>query len=680
MASFADEVASYQPVVVTNGVSLAPQVQRPEQALGAPNFVSGLEGFVSLGNGGSITVRFVDNELTGSGNANKDLWIFEIGPAVEDTDVAISQDGATWAAVGRVSGSTRGVDIDSFGFGPSSRFSFVRLTDVRTLDFAADDTAGADIDAVGAISTVLVDTTPPSVVVPADLVAEATRPAGAPVTFVASASDAVDGPLTPACIPASGDAFPLGTTTVTCTATDAAGNTGSADFVVHVVDTTGPVIEEHADVTAEATGPDGALVAYDRPATHDAVDGVGAAQCSPATGSLFALGQSTVTCTATDSHDNPATPSTFAVTVVDSTAPDTAFTDHPLEFAGGNSASFGFTGSDAVSAPDDLTFACDRDGVAVPDCASPAILENLADGSHTFTVRATDGAGNDDPSPASFTWTVDTVAPALTLPADITAEATSAAGAVVGYDAATATDLHPAAPAVACDLASGSTFPLGATTVTCSATDDAGNTATGAFRVTVIDTTAPVIASIAGDMTLDATGPAGAVATWTAPTASDAVDGVVAVACNPPSGATFVLGATTVTCSATDSAGNTASAAFVVTVVAPAYVVCPLFDQSKAVKSGAVKPIKVQLCDAAGANLSAPGLILHVVGLQRVDGTASAQVEDPGRSNSPDGDFRYDGGSYIFNLDTSGLSTGTWELQFTVTGDTRVYSVRFDVR
>src|SRR5215211_7268093 len=132
-ASFADEVTSYNPVVTTNGVSLAPSVRHPEEALGPPDHVTGgTPRFVSLGNGGSITLRFVDNALTGSGTTAKDLWIFEIGPAVEDTDVAISQDGATWVAVGRVAGSTSGIDVDSFGFGPSARFSFVRLTDVRT--------------------------------------------------------------------------------------------------------------------------------------------------------------------------------------------------------------------------------------------------------------------------------------------------------------------------------------------------------------------------------------------------------------------------------------------------------------------------------------------------------------------------------------------------------------------
>ena len=67
---------------------------------------------------------------------------------------------------------------------------------------------------------------------------------------------------------------------------------------------------------------------------------------------------------------------------------------------------------------------------------------------------------------------------------------------------------------VTCTPASGSTFPLGATTVSCSATDKAGNTATGTFAVTVQDKTPPVV-TVPADMTVDATGPSGAVVTFT---------------------------------------------------------------------------------------------------------------------------------------------------------------------
>lgn len=85
------------------------------------------------------------------------------------------------------------------------------------------------------------DVTPPVVTVESKTV-EATGPDGANVTYAASAVDNVDGPLTPTCVPPSGSLFALGATTVTCEATDAAGNTGSESGTITVVDTTPPTV------------------------------------------------------------------------------------------------------------------------------------------------------------------------------------------------------------------------------------------------------------------------------------------------------------------------------------------------------------------------------------------------------------------------------------------------------
>src|SRR5207253_887270 len=120
----------------------------------------------------------------------------------------------------------------------------------------------------------------------------------------------------------SGSLFALGTTTVTCNATDAAGNPAVATtFNVVVKDTTAPSIAAHGDVITEATAANGTSATYAAPATSDLVDGNGTATCSPASGALFALGATTVTCTATDAAGNAAAPATFKVTVRDTTAP-----------------------------------------------------------------------------------------------------------------------------------------------------------------------------------------------------------------------------------------------------------------------------------------------------------------------------------------------------------------------
>ena len=85
-----------------------------------------------------------------------------------------------------------------------------------------------------------IDTTPPVVSVPEDIIAEATGPEGRIVNYKANATDIVDGNLVTVCNPKSGSMFALGQTRVECTANDEAGNTGKNEFVITVRDTTPP--------------------------------------------------------------------------------------------------------------------------------------------------------------------------------------------------------------------------------------------------------------------------------------------------------------------------------------------------------------------------------------------------------------------------------------------------------
>jgi choice-of-anchor A domain-containing protein len=97
----------------------------------------------------------------------------------------------------------------------------------------------------------------------------------------------------------------------------------------------------------------------------------------------------------------------------------------------------------------------------------------------------------------------DTEPPVLQLPAPLVLEGTSPAGAQAHFTA-TATDAIVGAVPVTCTPASGSTFALGTTQVTCSAADGHGNTAQGSFTVTVVDTTPPTLSIVGSDsMTLE---------------------------------------------------------------------------------------------------------------------------------------------------------------------------------
>lgn len=105
-----------------------------------------------------------------------------------------------------------------------------------------------------------------------------------------------------------------------------------------------------------------------------------------------------------------------------------------------------------------------------------------ADGSNQVRLTTDLGAN------LSSDWGIasgDDTSPQLSLPADILSEATSVSGAVVSFDAEATDDVDGAVP-VDCTPASGDTFPLGTTQVECTATDQAGNRATGSFNVTVL--------------------------------------------------------------------------------------------------------------------------------------------------------------------------------------------------
>jgi len=397
----------------------------------------------------------------------------------------------------------------------------------------------------------VVDTTAPVITAHADVTAEATSASGAVVNYSSPATaDIVDGAGTATCSPLSGTTFALGNTPVNCTATDANGNAAiPTSFVVHVVDTTAPVIAPHADVNVVATSASGAVVNYTSPATSDAVDGPGFATCDPASNTQFALGNTIVTCTATDANGNIAIPTSFVVHVIDTAAPVIdGHLDETVEATSAAGAIVTYTSpttSDAV------------DGAGVATCA-PASGTFFAFGNTTVTCNATDSNGN-AATPTSFVVrVVDTTAPVIAVHTDVTAEATSSSGAAITYSSPATSDAVDGSGVASCSPASGSTFALGNTTVTCNAADANNNTSTpSTFVVHVVDTTAPVIAAHA-DVAVITNDNLGLIVTYSSPATSDAVDGPGTASCSPASGSFFPVGDTLVTCNATDTQGNAA--------------------------------------------------------------------------------------------------------------------------
>ena len=148
----------------------------------------------------------------------------------------------------------------------------------------------------------------------------------------------------------------------------------------------------------------------------------------------------------------------------------------------------------------------------------------------------------------------------------VVVEAVDAVGTVVNYTDPIGIDSVDGTVAVSCSPSSGTVFALGISTVTCTATDAAGNSFNDSFTVTVQDTTAPVLSGIPADISIEAVDANGAVVSYTDPIATDSVDGAVAVSCAPSSGSFFLLGTSTVTCTATDASGNSSSDSFTVTV------------------------------------------------------------------------------------------------------------------
>lgn len=248
---------------------------------------------------------------------------------------------------------------------------------------------------------------------------------------------------------------------------------------------------------------------------------------------------------------------------------------------------------------------------------------------------------------AYFKLPTDSHPPVLTVPADMTAEATGPSGATVTFTVS-ANDSWDGPTPVTCAPASGSMFQLGTTTVQCSSTDAHNNTGTASFNVTVQDTTPPVV-SVTG-VTNGTTYTLGAV-----PNANCSTTDLVGVA-TPATlaitgGTANGVGGFTATCSgARDTSGNAAAAVSVGYNVVYGFsgLVVPT-----GAGNGANVPVKWQLRDAKG------NLITSISSVQALlagpcGGTTSIAQPLAGTA------LRFDAsaGQFVFNWLTKGLAPG----------------------
>jgi hypothetical protein len=321
-----------------------------------------------------------------------------------------------------------------------------------------------------------------------------------------------------------------------------------------------------------------------------------------------------------------------------------------LSIAAPPAVSVNATGASGAAIDDAVLGAATTSGGVAPINITRAPAGNqFAVGSTTVIWMAADADGNSAMAQQQVTVN-DVTPPVVTVPADITLAAASANGAVVTFTAS-ATDIVDGSVLVSCVPASGSTFAVGATPVVCSSTDAHGNSASAGFTVTVtpyvnpVKNAKPPKVTAPKNMKVEATGPAGAIVTFTA-TATDPVDGTLPVTCAPASGTMFPLGATTVTCSATNSAAKSATDTAVITVrdttapvivsVTPSASVLPNTDQIVPVTIAAVATDLVDPAPACAITKVAAGSTdLNDDGISdwTITGPLSLNIEAVARKN-----------------------------------------------
>src|SRR5204863_524204 len=384
---------------------------------------------------------------------------------------------------------------------------------------------------------------------------------------------------------------------------------------------------------------------------------------SPQSYSGLANGSHTVQVRATDPPGNTdPTPASYTWTV-DTTAPDTTITAAPPAVSNSSSASFSFTATEAGS-----SFACQLDTSAFALCVSPQSYSGLANGSHTFQVRATDPAGNTDPTPASYTWTVDTTPPDTTITAapPAVSNSSSASFSFTATEAGSsfACQLYASAFALCVSPQSYSGLANGSHTFQVRATDPAGNTdPTPASYTWTVDTTAP-------DTTITAAPPAvsnssSASFSFTATEAGSSfacqLDASAFALCvSPQSDSGMANGSHTFQVRATDPAGNTdptpASYTWTVDTTAPDTTITAAPPARSNSSSASFSFTSTKAASSFACQLDA-STFAACVSPQNYSGLANGSQTCQVRATDPAGNTDPTPASYTWTVDTTAPDT-----------------------
>ena len=284
----------------------------------------------------------------------------------------------------------------------------------HTFSVKAQDAAGNQSAATSFTWTV--DTTAPPVPALTSTPANPTNQTSASFTFTDTQGGVsflcqFDGGTFSACTsPKTYSGLTQGNHTFSVKAQDAAGNQSAATSFTWTVDTTAPPVPALTSTPANPTNQTSASFSF-----TDSQGGVSflcqfdggtfSACTSPKTYSGLSQGSHTFSVKAQDAAGNQSAATSFTWTVDTTAPPVPALTSTPANPTNQTSASFSFTDSQGG-----VSFLCQRDGSTFSACTSPKTYSGLTQGSHTFSVKAQDAAGNQSAA-TSFTWTVDTTAP-----------------------------------------------------------------------------------------------------------------------------------------------------------------------------------------------------------------------------------------------------------------------------